>query len=168
MLCALPLNRPEEHDFMMTTFETPADLANAVGEQLGSSDWVEITQERIDRFAEATGDFQWIHTDPERAKAGPFGKTIAHGYLTQSLASLFLTQVIDVQGIVMAINYGMDRVRFPAPAPVGSKLRGVGELTAAKTLEGGAVQATIRITVEIEDGDRPAAVVDTITRFLPG
>jgi acyl dehydratase len=153
---------------MATIFETPADLAEAVGKQLGSSDWVEITQERIDRFAEATGDFQWIHTDPERAKAGPFGKTIAHGYLTQSLANLFLSQIIEVRGIVMAINYGMDRVRFPSPAPVGSKLRGQGELTAATTLDGGAVQATIRITVEIEGGDRPAAVVDTITRFLPG
>jgi acyl dehydratase len=153
---------------MATIFEAPADLVKAVGKQLGSSDWVEITQERIDRFAEATGDFQWIHTDPERAKAGPFGKTIAHGYLTQSLASLFITQVIDVQGIVMAINYGMDRVRFPAPAPVGSRLRGVGELIAANTLDSGAVQATIRITVEIDEGDRPAAVVDTITRFLPG
>ena len=153
---------------MATTFDTPKDLATAIGKQLGSSDWIDITQERIDRFAEATEDFQWIHTDPERAKSGPFGKTIAHGYLTQSLASLFLSQVIEVQGIVMAINYGMDRVRFPAPAPVGSRLRGVGELMAAKILEGGAVQATIRITVEVEGGDRPAAVVDTITRFVPG
>jgi acyl dehydratase len=153
---------------MATIFETPADLVKAVGKELGSSDWIEITQERIDRFAEATEDFQWIHTDPERAKAGPFGKTIAHGYLTQSLASFFLSQVITVKGIVMAINYGMDRVRFPAPATVGSKLRGTGELIDAKSLDGGAVQATIRITVEVEGGDKPTAVVDTITRFVPG
>ena len=96
---------------MATVFETPADVEKAVGKSLGSSDWIEITQERIDRFAKATEDFQWIHTDPERAKAGPFGKTIAHGYLTQSLASHFLCQVVNVRGIAMAINYGMDRVR---------------------------------------------------------
>ena len=152
---------------MATTFETPAEFAKAVGQQLGSSDWIEITQVRIDQFAEATGDHQWIHTDPERAKAGPFGKTIAHGYLTQSLASFFLSQIVEVRGVAMAINYGTDRVRFPAPAPVGSKVRGRGELISAKTLDNGAVQTTIRVTVEVEGGDRPVAVVDAITRFIP-
>ena len=116
---------------MPTTFEKPEELLNAVGQHLGFSDWVEVTQERIDQFAEATGDHQWIHTDPERAKAGPFGKTIAHGYLTQSMVSLFVPQIVTVRGIMMAINYGTNRVRFPAAVTVGSKIRGGAELVAA-------------------------------------
>ena len=152
---------------MPTTFEKPEELLNAVGQHLGFSDWVPITQERIDRFAEATGDYQWIHTDPERAKAGPFGKTIAHGYLTQSMVSLFVPQIMEVRGILMAINYGTNRVRFPAAVPVGSKIRGGAELISAEAVKGGAIQATIRVTVEIEGGDKPAAVVDTVSRFIP-
>ncbi len=152
---------------MPTTFEKPEDLLNAVGQHLGFSDWVPITQERIDRFAEATGDHQWIHTDPERAKAGPFGKTIAHGYLTQSMVSLFVPQIVEVRGILMAINYGTDRVRFPAAVPVGSKIRGGAELVAAETVKGGAIQTTIRVTVEIEGSEKPAAVVDAVSRFIP-
>ena len=104
---------------MATRFETPAELLKAVGRHLGTSDWLEITQDRIDKFAEATGDHQWIHVDPERAKAGPFGACIAHGYLTQSLVNLFLPQIVEVHGISMGVNYGADRVRFPAPVPVG-------------------------------------------------
>jgi acyl dehydratase len=138
-----------------------------VGRHLGYSDWVAITQERIDKFADATGDHQWIHTDPERAKAGPFGTTIAHGYLTQSLVNLFLPQILEVRGISMGVNYGTDRVRFPAPVPVGSKLRGSAELLEVDELKGGAVQAKIRVTVEIEGAERPAAVVDTISRYVP-
>ena len=152
---------------MATTFESPAQLAGAVGQHLGYSDWTLITQDRIDRFAEATGDHQWIHTDPERAKDGPFGATIAHGYLTQSLVNLFLPQIVEVRGISMGVNYGTDRVRFPAPVPVGSKLRGGAELLEVEDVKGGAVQAKIRVTVEIEGGDRPAAVVDTISRYVP-
>ena len=152
---------------MATTFEKPEELLNAAGQHLGYSDWVEITQERIDKFAEATGDHQWIHTDPERAKAGPFGKTIAHGYLTQSMVSLFVPQIVEVRGILMAINYGTDRVRFPAAVPVGSKIRGGAELISAEAVKGGAIQTTIRVTVEIEGGDKPAAVVDTVSRFIP-
>ena len=147
---------------MTKVFESPFELEKAVGQQLGHSDWLEITQERIDLFAEATGDHQWIHVDPERAKAGPFGATIAHGYLTQSLVNYFLPQIVDVRGISMGVNYGTDKVRFPAPVPVGSKVRGGAELLAVENVKGGAVQATIRVTVEIEGSERPGAVVDTI------
>jgi acyl dehydratase len=104
---------------MATVFESPTDLESAVGKHLGYSDWLEITQDRIDLFADATGDHQWIHVDPERAKQGPFGATIAHGYLTQSLVNHFLPQIVEVRGIAMGINYGADRLRFPAPVPVG-------------------------------------------------
>ena len=152
---------------MTTTFENPAQLASAVGQHLGYSDWVAITQERIDKFADATGDHQWIHTDPKRAKAGPFGTTIAHGYLTQSLVNLFLPQIVEVRGVSLGVNYGTERVRFPAPVPVGSKLRGGAELLEVDEVKGGAVQAKIRVTVEIEGGERPAAVVDTISRYIP-
>ena len=152
---------------MTTTFENPAELEGAVGQHLGFSDWIQISQDRIDKFAEATGDHQWIHTDPVRAKQGPFGTTIAHGYLTQSLVNLFLPQIVEVRGISMGINYGTDRVRFPAPVPVDAKVRGGAELIAAEMVKGGAVQATIRVTVEIEGSDRPGAVVDTISRYVP-
>jgi acyl dehydratase len=152
---------------MATVFATPRDLLGAVGKPLGVSDWLEIRQERIDGFADATGDHQWIHVDTERAKRGPFGKTIAHGYLTLSLVNCFLPQLIEVRGISMGVNYGCDKVRFPAPVPVGSRVRGVGQLVAAEEVKGGAVQATVRVTVEIEGSDRPACVVDTISRFVP-
>jgi acyl dehydratase len=151
---------------MPTVFESPRDLAKAVGQQLGHSDWLEITQERIDQFAEATGDHQWIHTDPERAKQGPFGATIAHGYLTQSLVNLFLPQIVEVRGISMGVNYGADRLRFPAPVPVGSRIRGSAELLEVEEIKG-TVQTKVRVTVEIEGSDRPACVIDTISRYYP-
>ena len=109
---------------MGTVFNEPADLKDAIGKHLGYSEWLEVTQERIDTFADATGDHQWIHVDPERAKSGPFGATIAHGYLTLSLVSMFLPQMIRVENISMGVNYGCNKVRFPAPVPVGSKIRG--------------------------------------------
>jgi len=149
---------------MPRIFKTPADLKSALGEHLGYSEWLEITQDRIDKFAEASGDHQWIHVDPERAKAGPFGACIAHGYLTLSLVNLFLPQIVDVQGISMGVNYGSDRLRFPAPVPVGSRIRGGGELIQVEDVKGG-VQATIRVTVEVEGQDRPACVVETISRY---
>jgi acyl dehydratase len=152
---------------MATVFATPRDLLAAVGKPLGASDWLEIRQARIDGFADATGDHQWIHVDPERAKSGPFGKTIAHGYLTLSLVNCFLPQIVEVRGISMGVNYGCEKVRFPAPVPVGSRIRGVGQLVAAEEVKGGAVQATVRVTVEIEGSERPACVVDTISRFVP-
>jgi len=152
---------------MATVFNRPSELAAAVGKSLGSSDWLEITQERIDLFAEATGDHQWIHVDPERAKAGPYGATIAHGYLTQSLVNYFLPQIVEVRGIKMGVNYGADRLRFPAPVPVGSKIRGTGELLKVEQTKDGGTQATVRVTVEIEGGERPACVIDTISRYYP-
>ena len=151
---------------MVTVFEAPADLLNAVGQHLGHSDWLEITQDRIDQFAEATGDHQWIHVDPERAKNGPFGACIAHGYLTQSLVNLFLPQIVEVRGISMGVNYGADKLRFPAPVPVGSRIRGSAELLKAEEVKGG-VQATVRVSVEIEGSDRPGCVIDTISRYYP-
>jgi acyl dehydratase len=151
---------------MTRVFSTPAELKTAVGEQLGASDWLEISQDRINMFADATGDHQWIHVDPERAKDGPFGACIAHGYLTLSLVNLFLPQIIDVQGISMGVNYGCDKVRFPATVPVGSRVRGVGELVSAEDVKGG-VQSVVRVSVEVEGSDRPACVVDTISRYFP-
>jgi len=151
---------------MTTVFKTPAELHDAVGQTLGESEWLEIDQDRINLFAEATGDHQWIHVDPERAKDGPFGATIAHGYLTLSLVNLFLPQIVDVQGIKMGVNYGCEKIRFPSPVTVNSKVRGVGELIDVSEVKGG-VQAVIRVTVEIEGSERPACVVDTISRYYP-
>ena len=152
---------------MATVFNSPAELEGAVGKHLGSSDWLEITQKRIDLFAEATGDHQWIHVDPERAKDGPFGTTIAHGYLTQSQVNYFLPQIVEVRGIKMGVNYGADRLRFPAPVPVGSRIRGTGELLKVEQTKDGGTQATVRVTVEIEGSDRPACVIETISRYYP-
>jgi acyl dehydratase len=152
---------------MTTVFKTPADLSGSVGQALGKSEWLEITQDRINQFADATGDHQWIHVDPDRAKDGPFGACIAHGYLTQSLVNLFLPQIVDVQGISMGVNYGADKVRFPAAVPVGSRVRGSAELIKVEEVKGGGVQATIRVTVEIEGSERPGCVIDTISRYYP-
>jgi len=151
---------------MATVFATPADLKDAVGQHLGRSEWLLMTQERIDQFADATGDHQWIHVDPDRAKSGPFGACIAHGYLTLSLVNLFLPQIVEVRGVRMGVNYGCEKVRFPAPVRVGARIRGAGELVKVEEVAGG-VQATIRITVEIEGSDKPACVADTISRFYP-
>ena len=151
---------------MTTSFERPEDLLEAVGRHLGYSEWLEIDQQRIDQFADATGDHQWIHVDPQRAAEGPFGKTIAHGYLTLSLANLFLPQIMEVKNTSMGVNYGCEKVRFPAPVPVGSRVRGGGEVISAEQVKGG-VQVVVRMTIEIENGDRPACVIDTISRFFP-
>ncbi len=152
---------------MATVFNHPSELKASEGKHLGVSEWLEIDQDRIDKFAEATGDHQWIHVDPERAKDGPFGSTIAHGYLTQSLVNLFLPQIIDVRGISMGVNYGADKLRFPAPVPVGSRVRGSAELLKVEEVKNGAIQSTVRVTVEIEGSDRPACVIDTISRYVP-
>jgi acyl dehydratase len=146
-------------------FETPRNLLNAVGTDLGVSQWLTIDQARIDKFADATGDHQWIHVDPERAATGPFGATIAHGYLTMSLSSRFLPELLTVERTSMGLNYGVDRVRFPAPVRVGSRVRARGEITAAEEVKGG-VQVTVRVTVEIEGSERPACVIDALCRFL--
>ncbi len=153
---------------MTTHFDSPAELlATEPGTQLGSSSWLAIDQDRVNLFADATGDHQWIHVDPERAKEGPFGACIAHGYLTMSLVNNFLPEIFKVHNISMGINYGADKLRFPAPVPVGSRIRGSGELISVDEVKGGAVQAIVRVTVEIEGSDRPACVVDTINRFVP-
>jgi acyl dehydratase len=151
---------------MTTVFKHPSDLLGAVGQHLGYSDWIVIEQERINQFADATGDHQWIHVDEEKAATGPFGKTIAHGYLSLSLANKFLPEVVEVQSVKMGVNYGADKVRFPAAVPVGSKLRGGCEMISAEEIKGG-VQVVIRITIEVEGNDRPACVIDTISRFYP-
>ena len=150
---------------MTTNFASPQELLGAVGRDLGGTDTITITQDQINKFAEATMDNQWIHVDTERAKNGPFGAPIAHGYLTMSLASHFLAQLVHVSGISMGINYGVDKVRFPAPVPVGSKLTATGEIVDAKEVPGG-VQAVTRITITREGGDRPVAIVDAIARYL--
>ncbi len=152
---------------MPTVFETPNDLLDRAPGPLGHSDWLAIDQQRIDRFAEATGDHQWIHVDPERAKDGPFGTTIAHGYLTLSLVNLFLPQIVEVRGISMGVNVGSDRLRFPATVPVGSRVRGAAELVSAEATKDGGVQAKIRVAVEVEGRERPACVVDTLSRYYP-
>jgi acyl dehydratase len=150
---------------MATTFASPKELLGAIGTQLGPTDWITVTQEQINKFADATLDDQWIHVDVERAKAGPFGAPIAHGYLTMSLASHFLSQLLQVKGISMGINYGAEKVRFPSPVPVDSRLRGRGEIIDAKEV-GGGVQATTRITIERDGGDKPAAIVETVSRYI--
>ena len=150
---------------MNTTSISSADeLYGKVGQVLGTTDWLEMTQERVNLFAEATGDHQWIHVDQARAAAGPFGACIAHGYLSLALAgSYFLERIVKVH-CKMGVNYGSDRLRFPAPVRVGARIRGTGALVKADPVEGG-VQAVIRVTVEIEGGTRPGCVVDTITRY---
>ncbi len=150
---------------MPTVFESGDAILAAVGQSLGVSEWVEITQDRINLFADATDDHQWIHVDPVRAKDGPFGACIAHGYLTLSLVSRFLPEIVDVRGTKMGINYGCEKIRFLAPVLVGNRLRGRGELIAAERTKDQALQATIRVTVEMEGKDRPACVADTISRY---
>ena len=152
---------------MAVIFETPRDLIGKAGTTLDVSDWLVIEQERIDAFADCTGDHQWIHVDPVRAKDGPFGATIAHGYLTLSLVNLFMPQIIDVRGVANGLNVGMDRTRFLNPVVVGSRIRGTGEIMSVEEVKGGAIQAVIRVTVEIEGKDKPACVVDTINRYFP-
>ena len=148
-----------------TTFNGVAELRNAVGRHLGYSEWIRIDQERVNLFAEATGDHQWIHVDPERAKTGPFGAPIAHGYLTLSLSNYFLPQILDVQGISMGVNYGSDKVRFPAPVKVGDRIRAGAELVAATDVTGG-VQTTVVITIEIEGSAKPACVIESLSRWF--
>jgi acyl dehydratase len=147
----------------MRTFATLAELEHLVGQQVGVSDWVEVTQERIQLFADATGDHQWIHVDPERAKAGPFGATIAHGFLTLSLLPEMSARAFAISDVRMGVNYGLNRVRFPAPVPSGSRLRGHFKLVAFERLEGGA-QLTIEVTMEREGSDKPVCVAESVGR----
>ena len=146
----------------MRIFAGIDDFAEAVGTHLGYSDWHQVTQQQVDQFAEATGDHQWIHVDPERAEQGPFGTTIAHGYLTLSLLPTLLWQVYSVEGLKMGINYGANKVRFPSPVPVGSRVRAGAELVEL-TRGGGGARATVLVTVEREGADKPACVAETVS-----
>ncbi len=149
---------------MTTVFSSAQEVLEAVGKDLGATEWVELTQERINKFADATDDHQWIHVDPERAKTGPFGACVAHGYLTLSLANLFLPQLVEIRNMRMGVNYGCEKVRFPAPVKVGKRIRGRGEVVNVEKA-GEGVQATIRITIDIEGEAKPGCVVDTISRY---
>jgi acyl dehydratase len=149
----------------MKVFSGLDELAGAVGSQLGPTDWMEITQDRVNTFADATDDHQWIHVDPARAASGPFGGTIAHGLLTLSLLPHFSHQLYRVENIAMAVNYGYNKVRFITPVKVGARLRARGELTAVTQLDG-AAQSTMTVTVEIEGSDKPAAVAESIIRYI--
>ncbi len=152
---------------MATIFENPRDLLGKEGTKLDTAEWLTIDQSRIDAFADCTGDHQWIHVDPVRAKDGPFGATIAHGYLTLALVNLFMPQIIEVRRFSAGVNVGMDKTRFLSPVIVGSRIRGSGEIVSVEEVKGGAIQAVIRVTVEIEGQDKPACVVDTINRYFP-
>lgn len=146
-------------------FTSADELSAAVGQELGASDWLEVDQKRIDLFADATGDHQWIHVDAEKAAAGPFGTTIAHGYLTLSLLPSLVPQIMRVEGVRMGVNYGVNKVRFPAPVPVGSRVRARAELAEVTEASDRAVQVVARVTIEREGSDRPVCVAESISRY---
>ncbi len=150
---------------MSTEFHSVDELRAAIGTHLGYSDWLEITQEQVNQFADATGDHQWIHVDPARAREGPFGTTIAHGYLTLSITNRWLGSMLRVPTAKLGVNYGANKVRFPAPVPVGSRIRMGVEILAVDDVAGGG-QVTTRNTVELEGSDKPACVVEAVSRFL--
>ncbi len=150
----------------MKTFHGIDELEQSVGTHIGYSSWHEVTQEQVNRFADATGDHQWIHVDPLRAAEGPFGAPIAHGYLTLSMISMMLWEVFTVEGLSMTINYGLNKVRFPAPAPVGSRLRAGAEVAELTRTSNGA-QLVMRVTVEREGGDKPVCVAETVALLVP-
>jgi len=156
---------------MTLIVEKPHDLLTMVGTTMGPTGWVRVEQDRVDTFADCTGDHQWIHVDVERAKSGPFGGTIAHGYLTLSMVNLFLPELVEVRGFAHAVNVGLDKLRFLAPVVVGSRIRAVSEIVSAEEIKG-AIQAVVRVTIEIEGPDgqptgKPALVADTISRYFP-
>lgn len=151
---------------MPVIIEKPQDILGMVGTTLGPTDWIQIDQEQVDTFAGLTRDRQWIHVDEVRAKEGPFGGTIVHGYLTMSFASHFLESMIDVRGYGFGVNVGTDRLRFIEPVPTGSRIRGHGEIIGAEE-KGGGIQSVVRVTIEVEGADKPACVIDTISRYYP-
>lgn len=144
----------------------PDEVRALVGRELEPTEWLEVTQARVDAFAACTGDHQWIHTDPERAAAGPFGATIAHGFLTLSLVVPLWEQAVRVEGFRLAVNYGLNRVRFPAPVPVGSRIRGRFEVLEVTELDGGGLQSVTRATIEREGSEKPVCVAELVLRFL--
>ncbi len=147
----------------MRTFATLAELQPLVGQTIGTSDWIEVTQQRIQLFADATGDQQWIHVDPERARAGPFGSTIAHGFLTLSLLPEMSASAFEIRDVRMGVNYGLNKVRFPAPVPAGSRLRGHFKLLSYEPIEGG-VQMVVEVTMEREGSAKPVCVAESVGR----
>jgi acyl dehydratase len=147
----------------MRVFADLHELRAAVGSTLGPSDWITVDQTQIDGFADATGDHQWIHVDPQRAAAGPFGATIAHGFLTLSLVPVLLQSLYRIESVKMAVNYGLNRVRFPAPVPVGSRLRASAEVAEVEEVQGG-VQIVMRTTIERDGGEKPVCVAETVVR----
>jgi acyl dehydratase len=152
----------------MTTgavFHSALEYQEAIGRTFGPTGWLTVEQARVDQFAEATGDHQWIHVDPERARSGPFGATVAHGYLSLSLVNYFLPDLVRGEGMKHGINYGCDRVRFPAALKVGTRVRGRAEIVSVEDLGGGAVQVKIRVTIEAEGSDKPVCVADTLSRL---
>ena len=152
---------------MPHVFNSPLELEAALGQTFGPTEWLLIDQDRINKFADATGDHQWIHVDVEKAKNGPFGSTVAHGFLTLSLTNLFLPQLIEVRGISMGLNYGLNKIRFPAVVPAGTRIRGKGELISVEKQAGGGIQSIMRITVEVEGGGKPACVAEAISLWYP-
>jgi acyl dehydratase len=142
-----------------------AELKSLVGQEIGTSSWVTIEQERIDKFAEATGDHQWIHVDPERAKDGPFGSTIAHGFLTLSLIPALAWEVYTIEGARLSVNYGLNKLRFITPVTVGSRVRAHLTLSGVDDVPGDALQVTTTVTIELEGAPKPAAVAETLTRI---
>jgi acyl dehydratase len=149
----------------MTKTIQVSDLKAHEGEHLGHSDWHEITQDQVNMFADATGDHQWIHVDPERAKSGPFGGTIGHGYLTISLVPSLFGEVWKVEGMKMGLNYGINKLRFPAPVPVGSKVRMDATLAKVEEVGGGGVQTALAVTIEVEGQEKPACVAEVVYRY---
>jgi acyl dehydratase len=145
-------------------YSSADEVLAAVGTRLATSDWLTITQDRVDLFADATDDHQWIHVDAERARSSEFGGTIAHGFLTLSLAARFLPEIVDVR-CRHGLNYGLDKARFPMPVKVGSRIRASGEIAAAEETRDGGVQVNLRITIEIENQSRPACVIEWINRY---
>lgn len=161
------MNDASPSDAAELSVATPADLFDHVGDELGPTEWIEVTQQRIAEFADATGDHQWIHVDVERANAeSPFGGPIAHGYLTLSLANLFLPQLVAVEQVTMGVNVGLDKVRFPSPVPAGSRIRGRGRIVSVGQI-GEGVQIVVEVTIETEAGSKPACVAETVSRFFP-
>ena len=149
----------------MKTFQTIAELQSLVGTDLGTSDWITVTQERIQLFADATGDHQWIHLDAEKAKAGPFGTTIAHGFLTLSLLPEMAASAFQVLGTRMGVNYGLNKVRFTSPVPVGSKVRGHMKLLDAVAIEGNGMQFTWEMKIEREGSEKPSCIAESLARY---
>jgi acyl dehydratase len=149
---------------MTITVQGLDEIRALAGQDLGRSDWLQISQEQVQLFADATGDQQWIHVDPERAKDGPFGGTIAHGYLTLALIIPLFNELLELRGVRMSVNYGLEKVRFPSPVPVGSKLRLAGQVVSVEDVKGDGVQMLLDFTIEVDGQDKPACVARAVYR----